>query len=271
MTLRLLSVVVLGSLALPSLSWLPSFPWKPHLPVWAERVLYNPRERTERVIEAYGKAEPEQALSRAETALRLAPDDPRVRYNAGTAHLAGGNERKAIALLEAAAQEPPAELAATAHYNLGNARLAAGDASGAVQAYEQALRAEPGNLDAKHNLELALREEQKQKRGLQGQKKGDRGNRKPNQDPSNRQGKGNPDQDPQQGQDRRQPQQQGGQPRPGEGGASDERLPGFRDQPEMSGREAASVLSAVENLERQQRRDQAAKRARQRAVKGKDW
>jgi hypothetical protein len=39
----------------------------------------------------------------------------------------------------------------------------------------------------------------------------------------------------------------------------------------MSAREAASVLSAVENLERQQRRDQAARRARQRAAEGKDW
>ncbi len=39
----------------------------------------------------------------------------------------------------------------------------------------------------------------------------------------------------------------------------------------MSAREAASVLAAVENLERQQRRDQAAKRARQHAAKGKDW
>lgn len=265
---RVLSFVLLGSLALPSL---PSFPWKPHLPVWAERVLYNPRERTGRAIEAYGRGEPEEALDRAETALRLAPDDPRVQYNAGTAHLAGGKERKAIALLEKAARDLPADLSPTAQYNLGNARLAAGDASGAVQAYQQVLRAQPGNLDAKHNLELALREEQKQKRGLQGQKKGDRGNRKPNQDPSNQRGKGNPDEDPQQGQDRRQPPQQGGQPRPGEGGARDERLPQFRDQPEMSGREAASVLSAVENLERQQRRDQAAKRARQRAAKGKDW
>jgi hypothetical protein len=31
------------------------------------------------------------------------------------------------------------------------------------------------------------------------------------------------------------------------------------------------VLAAVENLERQQRRDQAARRARQHAAKGKDW
>jgi hypothetical protein len=31
------------------------------------------------------------------------------------------------------------------------------------------------------------------------------------------------------------------------------------------------VLSAVENQERQQRRDQAARRAKQSAAKGKDW
>jgi tetratricopeptide (TPR) repeat protein len=265
MTPRVLSAVLLGSLALPS------FPWKPHLPVWAERVLYNPRERTERAIKAYGAGEPEEALDRAETARRLAPDDSRVQYNAGTAHLANGHERQAIKLLEKAAQEAPADLSPTVHYNLGNARLAAGDASGAVQAYQQTLRAQPGNLDAKHNLEIALREEQKQKKGLQGQRAGDRGNRKPNQDPSNQRGKGRPDENPQQPQQQGQQRQPGQQPRAGQGGQRDERLPQFQNQPEMSGREAASVLSAVENLERQQRRDQAAKRARQRAARGKDW
>ena len=267
---RSVPALVLIGFALPSL---PSF-LDPHLPAWAERVLYNPRERTGRVIEAYGKGEPREALEKAETALRIAPEDPAVQYNAGTAHLANGHERKAIALLEKAAREVPAELSPTAHYNLGNARLAAGDAPGAVQAYKQTLRAQPGNLAAKHNLELALREEQKQKQGAKGKREGDRGQRRNNQDPSNQQGQGRPDENPQQSQDQRQPpspQQQGDQPRPGQGGQRDERLPQFQDQPEMSAREAASMLTAVENLERQQRRDQAAKRARQRAAKGKDW
>lgn len=262
--------MVLLGFALPSL---PAF-LDPHLPAWAERVLYNPRERTGRAIEAYGKGEPKEALEKAETALRISPEDPAVQYNAGTAHLANGNERKAIALLEKAAREAPAEISPTAHYNLGNARLAAGDASGAVQAYKRTLRARPENLAAKHNLELALREEQKQKRGGKGQREGDRGQRKNNQDPSNQQGQGKPGENPQPPRDGQQPpspQQQGDQPRPGQGGERDERLPQFRNQPEMSGREAASVLSAVENLERQQRRDQAAKRARQRAARGKDW
>jgi hypothetical protein len=45
----------------------------------------------------------------------------------------------------------------------------------------------------------------------------------------------------------------------------------FRNQPEMSAREAAAVLAAVDNLERQRRRDQAGRLSRQRPAGGKDW
>ena len=107
---------------------------------------------------------------------------------------------------------------------------------------------------------------------------GSRGNRSPNQDPSNQPGQGNtpPQNQPQKGQQSPNPQQQA-QPQPGQGQpqkpgeGQDARLPQFRNQPDMNAQEAASVLSAVENLERQQRRDQAAKRARQQSAKGKDW
>ncbi|HYX24251.1 MAG TPA: tetratricopeptide repeat protein, partial [Thermoanaerobaculia bacterium] len=214
----------------------------------------------------------------ADTALRLAPDDPLVEYDAGTARLGAGRGRQAVGPLEKAAKGAGRELAPAAHYNLGNARFAAGDAAGAAEAFKQALRLKPDDQDAKYNLELALREEQKQKAGGQGSPKGSRGNRSPNQDPSDQPGKGRPDpnqqppgqgQQPPQAQSGQQPQ--GGQPQdqPGQQGR-DGQLPQFRNQPEMSAREAASVLSAVENLERQQRRDQAARRARQ-SAKGKDW
>ncbi len=281
----LLPILFLGWAMLPSL---PSF-LQPHLPVWAERWMYNPRERVEK---AMSEEDPKKTVRPADTALRLAPDDPLVQYDAGTAHLEAGHARKAAAILEKAAKGAGPELSTAAHYNLGNARLAIGDGSGAVQAYKQVLRAEPGNQNAKYNLEIALREEQKQKMGLSGSPRGGRGNNTKNQDPSNQPGRGKPDEDPNQGKNRRQPpspQQQGQQQKQGEQGdnrdnrdhrdhrqqgnqgGQDDRLPQFRNQPEMSGREAASVLSAVENLERQQRRDQAAKRARQRPVRGKDW
>ncbi|MFL6192923.1 MAG: VWA domain-containing protein [Thermoanaerobaculia bacterium] len=262
--------------------FLPALPWQPHLPTWVERWMYNPRERTERSIEAYGNGKPKEAVGPADTALRLAPGDPMVQYDAGTAHLAAGSSRKAMSILEKAAKGAGPELAPVAHYNLGNARLAAGDAAGAVQAYRRTLLAQPGNLDAKYNLEIALREEKKQKMGARGNPAGSRGSRSKNQDPSNQQGRGNNPQPNQNNpQDRNQPPnpQPGQQPKPGEGdpqnragqGQQDQRLPRFRNQPEMNAREAASLLSAVEDLERQQRRDQAARRARQHAAQGKDW
>ncbi len=252
---------------------LPSLPisWESLVPDWAERWLYNPRERVERSLAAQKQGKPRDAVGPANTALRLAPDDPLVQYDAGTARLGAGRGRQAVTPLERAAKGASRELAPAAHYNLGGARFAAGDAAGAAEAFKQALRLQPDNQDAKYNLELALREEQKQKMGGQGSPKGSRGNRSPNQDPSDQPGKGRPDPNPkpQNGEQGKQPQQQGGrkQDQQGQGG----QLPQFRNQPEMSAQEASSVLSAVENLERQQRRDQAARRAKQHAAKGKDW
>ena len=268
---HLLPLLLIGGLALPS------FPWQPHLPSWVERWMYNPRERTERSIREYRKGRARAAVDPADTAARLAPNDPEVQYDAGTVHLGAGDSRRAVSLLEKAAKGAAPGLSPAAHYNLGNARLAAGDADGAVEAFKEALREQPANQDAKHNLELALREAQKQKMGGQGNPSGSRGQQKQNQQPSNQQGQGNPQQKPGNqspgAQQQARPQQgqgQQGQPqKPGEG--QDDRLPQFRNQPDMNAREAASVLSAVENLERQQRREQAAKRARQHAARGKDW
>jgi Ca-activated chloride channel family protein len=264
-------------LALLSGLALPSLPWQPHLPAWVERWMYNPRERTERSIEEYQKGKAKAAVGPADTAERLAPNDPTVQYDAGTVHLGAGDSRKAVSLLEKAAKKAEPGLSPAAHYNLGNARLADGDADGAVEAYKEALREQPANQDAKHNLELALREAQKQRMGGRGNPSGSRGQQKQNQQPSNQPGQGNPQQKPGNqspgAQQQARPQQgegEQGQPqKPGEG--QDDRLPQFRNQPDMSAREAASVLSAVEGLERQQRRDQAARRARQNAARGKDW
>src|SRR5262249_33846634 len=53
--------------ALPS--WL-------HLPTWAERWLYNPRERTTSALAEEKKGKPQDAVAPLETAARLAGDDP---------------------------------------------------------------------------------------------------------------------------------------------------------------------------------------------------
>jgi Ca-activated chloride channel homolog len=274
--LKALPLLILASWA----AALPSLPWKPHLPAWAERWLWNPRERTGQAIEAWEAGEPEAAADYAATALRLTPDDPRTEYNAGTAELGARNLRKSVGLLEKSVRDAPPDLAPAAHYNLGNARLTAGDAAGAVEAYKQALRLAPDDANTKHNLEIALREREKEKNRMKSPREGSRGDRPDKQNSSDSPGSGDPNQQQDQrrsdandpGQDRQQgqqgpPKQSGKRPeQPGEGPMSR-----FRNQPDMTAQEASALLESVENLERQQRRKQAAERAQARGTQGKDW
>jgi Ca-activated chloride channel family protein len=260
---------------------LPALPWKPHLPAWAERWLYNPRERTEHALEALGKKQLDEAEDAADIANRIAPEEPRTGFNAGTAHLAAGQAKKAAKLLEPAAKaldRKAPELAPAAWYNLGNAQLKAGDSAAAVEAYREALLRNPNDANAKFNLELALKEREKESMRAKGGRQGSRGDRQGEREQSRKPGDGSPSnrrdknpQDPGQGQGGQQQAQgqQGPQNQPSPQGGG--KLPQFQNQPEMSAREAASLLSAVENLERRQRRSQAAQRSKQQATKGKDW
>jgi Ca-activated chloride channel family protein len=285
---RLVSALALAGLAFP-------FPWhlpSPHLPVAVERWLYNPRERTQKAI-AESKQGPEgkrRAIDEAETALRLAPDDPLVQYDGGTAHLAGDDPRGAAQLLDRAAQalarrgqRGDIARAAAAHYNLGNAHLARGDAAVAVEAYKQALREAPGDRDAKWNLELALRERDKERARLRSPQEGSRGDRGGGHESTPQGGGENRPGDAKSRADagdtgKGQPKQGEDAPKPGEQGQGSEARSGsrpqparFHDLPEMSAAEASAILESVENLERQHRRAQAAENARRRSAKVKDW
>lgn len=279
MNVRLAPVLLLAGWAA-----LPSLPWKPHLPAWAERWLYNPRERTEHALQARSEKEAEDAAHAADTAHRLAPEDSRTGFNAGTMHLELGHARgarDAAKLLEPAARmmdKQAPDLAPAAWYNLGGAQLGAGDSAAAVEAYRQALLRNPDDADAKWNLELALQEREKERLRMKGGRQGSRGDRPGEREQSRKPGEGSPSdrrdrnpQDPGQGEGGQQQSQgqQGprNQPSPQGGGQQ----PQFNNQPEMSAREAASLLSAVENLERRQRRTQSILRSKQQAAKGKDW
>ena len=144
-------------------------PFGLHPPVWVERLLWNPRERTAAGSDAYQAGRFDDAVADLDRARRVAgePPPPAVDFNAATAHLAAGEAGAAVPLLEAAVERTAdaaakaggdrGGLATAARYNLGNARLAAGDLPGAVEAYKSALRLAPDHADAKYNLELALR------------------------------------------------------------------------------------------------------------------
>lgn len=271
------------------------FPWEGDPPEWIEPWLYNARERTLESRDAFAEGRFPEAVEAAERAHRLAPEDPRTQLNLGTTLLAADRTDEALEPLTRAAERleagladadgPPSPdrfgLAATAHYNLGNAKLRSQDLAGAVEAYEQALRREPDHLDAKHNLEVALerlRQQQQQQQQQQQGSQGDRGDQ-PRETPppegseggdetQQEQPRPQPEGSPETGEE---PQPQASEPEGTERRQGDPRLPRFEDQPDMSAQEAAAILEAVENLEREQRRLEAAERARNKARTEKDW
>ncbi len=281
---RLASTLLVAGLSLP-FSWhLP----RPHLPAAVERWLYNPRERTQKAIAAakQGQQGRRQAVDDLDTALRLAPNDPLVKYDSGTAHLADDDASSAAHLLEDAARglgrQGDLGRAADADFNLGNAHLSSHDAAAAVEAYKQALREAPGNADAKWNLELALSEREKEQARARSPKEGNRGDRGGGRDNgpkgggTEQPGSRSPGANGDPGKGQPQPGSQGQKPGdPGQGAAPSAgrqlQQPRFHDLPEMNAAEASTILESVENLERQQRRAQAAEHARRQTGKVKDW
>lgn len=108
------------------------------------------------------------------------PKDVRYRYNRGCAAYQKGDYQGAIAAFSSAgvrAADDPMRFKAA--YNLGNAVFQQGDFAAAAEHFRTALRHGPASADARHNLELALRkleqqkkeQEQKDKEGKQEQQK----------------------------------------------------------------------------------------------------
>ncbi len=270
-----------GLAGLPSLSdagrWLGLHP-----PVWVERWLHNPRERTAAGLERLENGDARSAAAAFESAGRLAPDDPRVGYNTGTARLLAGHG-DAVAALERAARDAPPELAAAARYNLGNAHLAAGDPAKALAAYEQALRLDPADAAAKFNLEVALRRLEAERRKAKRPQEAPGGDKEGEREPGEKGGGRDAARPPAKEKERagaREPRPREGpspaESRPQPAGASPlsrRALPNFRDQPDMSAAQAAALLEAVENLERRERRSEAAARADRSGKKAaeEDW
>lgn len=221
--------------------------------------LYNTRSRTDSGITLQEQGELAEAVRAFDTALGLAPDDPLMQYNAGTAGLAAAVPQ-AIELLAAAADSAPDALRPAAFYNLGTAQMEAEDFPAAIESYKEALRLSPDNGDAKHNLELAMRKLQEQQQQQQQQQQDEQDQeQEEDQRQQHQEQQQQPDTQEDQPQDQEQPQDQ-----------SDSPLPDFDEQPDMTAEQAAAILEAVENLEREQRRKQALEQLK-RAKGDRDW
>ncbi len=207
---------------------------------------FNTRERTAVARKAVADERIEDAVEAAETASALRPSDPLLTFNQGTAHLLAENSNVAIEALEKVAKAG-GSTASDAAYNLGNAYMKAQQVDDAIDWYEESLRRDPSRVAAKINLELALQQQQQQQQDQEQQQHG----------PDEQQ------QQPQQGNEEQQ-----------EPGAEEQQqqsaLPRFQPRPDMTAEEAASLLEAVEEMERQARSEQEPDQRRA-APGNRDW
>jgi Ca-activated chloride channel family protein len=102
----------------------------------------------------YEKEEYDKALEHFSKAGELAPDDPRMKFNAGAALYRLDDHEKARDAFEGAAGD--AKLRPRALYNKGNALFKSGDYAGAAESYKLAIMADPSDDNARHNLQKAL-------------------------------------------------------------------------------------------------------------------
>jgi len=118
-------------------------------------------------------------------------------------------------------------------YNLGNALYQAGKYKESIEAYKNALRKTPGDLDAKHNLQLALRKLQEQDQKNSQDQNQDQKNRDQQQQDHQKNDQ-KQDQKNQQQQENNQPQQSQNQNAKGQ----------------ISPEDAERILQALENEEK---------------------
>lgn len=104
----------------------------------------------------------DSAYAEAAEAFRKAtiasPDDARWRYDLGLSEALAQEYEEAVNNLQTTAKLATPDLASAALYNAGNVHMATGDFAQAARSFREALLKDPGDREAKHNLELALRE-----------------------------------------------------------------------------------------------------------------
>ena len=114
------------------------------------------------------------------------PDVGALAYNIGNTYAVLGDAEKAQEFYEKALQSGNPEAMQRANFNLGNLNMGAQNPGEAVKKYIDYLKANPEDVDAKRNLELALRMLEQQQQQQQNQENQDQENQdQENQDQEN--------------------------------------------------------------------------------------
>lgn len=203
-----------------------------------------------------------------------APDDVRWRYDLGLSEALGQDFESALNHLDLATRQSPPEVASASHYNAGNVHLAMGNFAEAAGAYRQALIKNPRDLDAKHNLELALKklQEQESQSGSQNDSTQNQDGQKEKQQDQKQKEKNQQDQ--KQDQDQPEQEQEKSQDQQASDSTGQEPPPNPESQPTndstLSRDQAERILRALAD-EEARLRNQAKKAIVAPAPGGKDW
>jgi tetratricopeptide (TPR) repeat protein len=163
----------------------------------------NPARETEQGRRAFAAGQYGQALRHFEEAEALR-NNARNSFNRGTAEIAAGDRAAGERRLEESMSEP--QLRAAALYNRARAAIEGREYDRAVDDLQESLRIAPNDLEAKRNLEIALR--RSDQRQQQRRQSGDGGGQQPDDQP----GEPGEEQDQPSQPDEGEPEREGGRP-----------------------------------------------------------
>ena len=106
----------------------------------------------------YANADYSAALDAYETSRERVPRAGEPRYNVGNALYRMENFEESLKEYDEALKYAKGDLRSRGFFNRGNAAFRTQQYAHAVEAYKEVLRMNPDDSDAKHNLELALRQ-----------------------------------------------------------------------------------------------------------------
>lgn len=187
-----------------------------------------------------------------------------IDFNLGNSFYKSGNIGRASEVYMKALNDTNSTVRAQAFYNLGNALLDSGLTDMAVKSYINSLRLNPKDMEAKQNLEYALRQLQQQKQQQQNDDKSDQ----KKQDQQQQQ------QDQQQNQDKQkqdEQQQQQQQDRQKQEEQQQQQQQAQEQEVQMSKEDAMKLLQALENDEKEVQKKVVQKQMEGRKSKGKNW
>ena len=130
----------------------------PAIAIWLAACGPTPDQVNNSGHEPYARTDYAAALDAYNRARELAHTSGEPHYNAGNALYRMEEFEESLEEYDQALKYARGDLRSSGFFNRGNAAFQARQYAQAVEAYKEVLRMNPGDADAKHNLELALRQ-----------------------------------------------------------------------------------------------------------------